>query len=121
MYLPQGILGLAVGQFAPAQRRRLSRVAIPLLAASAGALLAASGAIFVAELISALVADPFALQSQGGAASARLWGASWRGDAAATWVVPALAIGGGALILRTAMRLVASRNHAHDQAERPAS
>jgi branched-chain amino acid transport system permease protein len=117
MYLPQGIVGLAVERLAPTGRRALSSAAIPLVAGAAGVLLAGAGALFIAEYVSALVSDPFALQSQGGAMSAKLWGTSWRINSPATWAVPVLAIVAGTLVLRLALRLAARRRPADDQAE----
>jgi branched-chain amino acid transport system permease protein len=121
MYLPQGMLGLAVEHLAPAHWRALPAIAVPLVVGIAGALLAGAGAVFVAEFISVLVADPFALQSQGGTITAKLWGASWRVDALATWALPAVAIAGGSLIARMACRRTAHRDRAGGAAEKAAS
>jgi len=117
MYLPQGIVPLVAQGLARGIGRRRWHAVRPALAAFAGVVLATSGAVFLAEIVSALVADPFALQIEGGAISAKVWGATWRANSIATWLVPALAVGTGAWITRSALRRVRDCDRAHDRSE----
>ena len=73
------------------QRRPLASsrtLAPPALFGFAAALFAAAAIIFLAEFLSALVADPFALQTRAGAVSVTLWGISWPANALGTWAPP---------------------------------
>jgi branched-chain amino acid transport system permease protein len=117
MYLPQGLAGLVAKHLGPDGRRELLRHAGPLALGIAGALLLGGATVFFAEYVSALVANPFALQSQGGAVSARLWGVSWRAYSPLTWALPAMVMACGALMLRLALRVVADRNAMDDRVE----
>lgn len=104
MFVPQGVAGLAVDLLGAGRWRDLERTAVPILLTVAAAVLAASGVVFVAEYFSALTADPFALQTHGGAVSIRLWGISWRANSLATWAVPMVAMAAAALLTLLAHR-----------------
>jgi branched-chain amino acid transport system permease protein len=117
MYLPQGVVGLVAENLAPERRGALLHRAAPLALGIAGLLMLGGAAVFLAEYVSALVADPFALQSQGGTVSARLWGISWRVDSPLTWALPAIIICCGVLTLRLAMRAADRRDGGDDQTE----
>jgi branched-chain amino acid transport system permease protein len=99
MFVPQGLVGLAVDLVGAGRWRELRRTAAPVLLTLAAAMLAAAGFVFVAEFFSALTADPFALQTRGGAVSVRLWGISWQANSVSTWAFPVVAIGAAALML----------------------
>jgi branched-chain amino acid transport system permease protein len=116
MYLPQGIVGLVAEQLAPERRRALLRLAGPLALGVVGLLLLGTAIVFVAEYVSALVANPFALQAGGGALSVRLWGISWFAHSPVTWMLPVVIICCGGLMLRLALR-AAARRDAADQNE----
>jgi branched-chain amino acid transport system permease protein len=117
MYLPQGVVGLVAEQLEPDGRRALLRNAGPLALGIVGISIMAVAVVFVAEYVSTLVANPFALQSRGGTLSARLWGVSWRAHSPVAWALPATITSCGALMLRLALRLVAGRNRDEARAE----
>ena len=117
MYLPQGVVGLVAEQLAPERRRTLVQLAGPLALGAAGLLTLAVACVFVAEYVSALVANPFALQGGGGAVSVRLWGTSWRAHSPFTWMMPAIAMSSGAWMFRLALHGAARREAAADQSE----
>jgi branched-chain amino acid transport system permease protein len=112
MYLPQGVVGLIAEQLAPEARRALPRLAGPLALGVVGLLTMGAAIVFVAEYVSALVANPFALQADGGALSVRLWGISWRAHSPVTWVLPATIMCCAGLMLRLALRAAAPRDTA---------
>jgi branched-chain amino acid transport system permease protein len=117
MYLPQGVVGLAAEQLAPEQRRALLQLAGPLALGAAGLVMLAVAAVFAAEYVSALVANPFALHGAGDAVSVRLWGVSWRAHSPLTWMLPVIVMACGALIFRLALRSVAHGDAAADHNE----
>jgi branched-chain amino acid transport system permease protein len=117
MYLPQGVVGLAAEQFVPEGRRTLLRLAGPLALCAIGLLLLAAAAVFVAEYVSALVADPFALQAGGGVVTVRLWGVSWRAHSPLTWMIPAVIMSCGALMVRLGLSAAERRDVAADHTE----
>jgi branched-chain amino acid transport system permease protein len=88
MFVPQGVVGLIVDAFGAGRWRQLGRVAPPALLGLTAAIFASAGTIFVAEFLSALVADPFSLHTRAGAVSVMLWGISWPVTAPATWAFP---------------------------------
>ncbi len=107
MYMPQGVAGLLLDNLAPARWRILSSRAIPILSSVAGGVLIAAGAIFSAEVVSALVSNPFAIQVLGaGGPTVVVFGLSWSAHAVATWFVPGACFALGALLVWLAIRRV---------------
>jgi len=118
MYLPQGIVGLIADHLALGRWRQLQALLPPILAGLAGVTLISAGTIFLAELLAALAADPFARQAAGGIVSVRLWGATWDSAAPATWLPPLYSIAGGMVLLHLAARW---RRHAQLSPEQQAT
>ena len=115
MYLPKGVVGLSVKYFMHKDRSALVSLITPFFVGTLGVFLASVGFVFVAEYISQLVANPFAVHAQGGTLSAPLWGVVWRVNAPSTWAIPGGAIISGILILQYALaRLSNAAPHQED-------
>src|SRR5262249_42476480 len=104
---------LAVGRW-----RELRPLLPPMRAGLGGVTLISAGTIFLAELLAALAADPFARQAAGGIVSVRLWGATWDSAAPATWLPPLYSIAGGMVLVHLAPR---GRRHAQLSPEQQAT
>lgn len=104
MFIPQGIVGIVAEYASRGRFRQLSENARSIIVGTAGICAVAGGLVFVAELLMALVANPFALQTRDGSGSVRLWGANWQKDALLTWLPPLGAIGCGLMMVRSATR-----------------
>jgi branched-chain amino acid transport system permease protein len=109
MFIPQGFAGLIIDALGVGRPHHLKRVAPPALFGLAAAIFATAGIIFMAEYLSALVADPFALHAQGGAVSVRLWGISWPATALATWAFPIASIAAALIFTGLARRSIKRR------------
>ena len=100
MYLPQGIVGLAVDCAAHWRWRELGPRLPSLLAVLGGIILLTAGIVFIAEFLAALATNPFARRTDHGVLTVALCGATWDGAALATWLLPLCSVAGGVILTR---------------------
>jgi branched-chain amino acid transport system permease protein len=108
LFVPQGLMGL----FALAQqaRQRQGSGAVLVFAAMAvpAALLLAAGGVFIVEAVQRLCSQDYRALAAAAAQMPpiNLFGRDWLPTAAATWLVPAVLLAGGALLAHAAWRRV---------------